>query len=404
MWQSASEREGATSRRVVLVGVPASRRTELFQAALARAGAPPALVVPYTELLGGRASLPDLVLPGTLVRIDSPGRDFETELTLLQAGADAEDEEGDYARASRVKLGALEFERGRILWPRQWYLGFRSALRMLEGQLLASPAHQLMNSPAEVALMFDKPACHRRLREGCVPVPKGLGTPDSFDELRDAMRAQGCARVFVKLAHGSSASGVVAYQTDGSRHRATTTVEVVRRGGQTLLYNSRRVRTHGDATEIAALIDELCRHRVQVERWFPKAGIGGRTFDLRVLVVAGRARQTVVRLSRHPLTNLHLLNGRGSVEAVASRMGGSAWAFALRACECALETAFPRSLYAGVDLAVAPDFRRHAVLEVNAFGDLLPGVLDEGLDTYAAELSAVGLAEGRPASAAVTRC
>lgn len=403
MWPSASETEGAPARRVVLVGVPAGRRTELFQAALARAGARPALVVPYTELLAGRASLPNLLLPGTLMRIDSPGRNFETELALLRAGADEDDEEGNYARAERGTLGALEFERGRIHWPRQWYLGFRRAMRMLEEQLLASRPHRLMNSPAEVALMFDKPACHRRLREGGVTVPKCLGTPGSFDELREAMREQGCARVFVKLAHGSSASGVVAYQTDGSRHRATTTVEVVRRGGRTLLYNSRRVRVHLCVREIAALIDELCRHRAHVEHWFPKAGVEGRTFDLRVVVIAGMASHTVVRLSRHTLTNLHLLNGRGSVAAVASRMGEAAWADAMRACERVLEVAFPRSLYAGIDLAIALDFRRHAVLEVNAFGDLLPGVLDGGLDTYDAELSAVGVADAGAASAAVTR-
>src|SRR5688572_23895099 len=157
MWPSASERAGAHSRRVVLVGVPASRRTELFQAALARAGAPAASVVSYTDLLGGRAFLPDLVRPGAWVRIDSPGKDFETELALLKAGAGAEDEEGRYARATRETLGALEFERGRILWPRQWYLGFRRTLRLVEKQLLSSHAHYLMNSPAEIALMFDKP-------------------------------------------------------------------------------------------------------------------------------------------------------------------------------------------------------------------------------------------------------
>ena len=403
MWPSASERASAHSRRVVLVGVPASRRTELFQAALSRAGAPAASVVSYTDLLGGRASLPDLVRPGTWVRIDSPGKDFETELALLKAGAGAEDEEGRYARATRETLGALEFERGRIHWPRQWYLGFRRTLRLVEKQLLSSHAHYLMNSPAEVALMFDKPACHRLLSESGVPVPKCLGTVGSFDELREAMRAEGCARVFVKLAHGSSASGVVAYQTDGVRHRASTTVEVVRRGGQTLLYNSRRIRTHLDAREIAALVDELCRHRAHVERWFPKAGIEGRTFDLRVVVIAGKARHTVVRLSRHPLTNLHLLNGRGSTEAVASRMGEAVWADALDACERVMRVAFPRSLYAGVDLAVAPDFRGRGVLEVNAFGDLLPGILHEGLDTYAAELDAVGLAHERPSAATEAR-
>lgn len=392
MWPSASERQRAPSRRVLLVGVPDGRRTVLFQEALRRAGAPAASVVSYADLLEGRAHLPDLVRPGTLVRVDSPGKDFETELALLKAGADAGEEEGRYARAPRGTLGALEFERGRIHWPRQWYLGFRRALRLIEEQLLSSHDHRLMNSPAEVALMFDKPACQRRLCESGVPVPEGLGTPGSFDELREAMRARGCARVFVKLAHGSSASGVAAYQTDGVRHRASTTVEVVRRGGETLLYNSRRVRAYCDEREIAALIDELCRHRAHVERWFPKAGISGRTFDLRVLVIAGKAGHTVVRLSRNTLTNLHLLNGRAGPEAVASKMGEAGWADALRACERVMTAAFRQSLYAGVDLAVAPDFRGRAVLEVNAFGDLLPGVLHEGVDTYAAELSAAGLA------------
>jgi hypothetical protein len=399
MWLSASERGHAHPRRVVLVGVPTSRRTELFQAALSRAGAPAALVVSYTDLLGGVAFLPDLVRPGTLVRIDSPGKDFETELALLKAGADAEDEERRYARVTRETLNTLEFERGRIHWPRQWYLGFRQTLRLMEKQLLSADAHYLMNSPAEIALMFDKPACHERLSESGVPVPKCLGTVGSFDELREAMREQGCARVFVKLAHGSSASGVVAYQTDGVRHRASTTVEVVRRGGETLLYNSRRIRAHRDAREIAALIDELCRHRAHVERWFPKAGIEGRTFDVRVVVIAGKARHRVVRLSRHPLTNLHLLNGRGSPEAVASRMGEAEWAASLHTCEQVMKVAFPRSLYAGIDLAVAPDFRGRSVLEVNAFGDLLPGVLHEGLDTYAAELSAAGIEHERLSAA-----
>ena len=36
-----------------------------------------------------------------------------------------------------------------------------------------------------------------------------------------------------------------------------------------------------------------------------------------------------------------------------------------------------------------PDCARYAVLEANAFGDLLPGVLCEGMDTYEAEARAV---------------
>jgi hypothetical protein len=68
-------------------------------------------------------------------------------------------------------------------------------------------------------------------------------------------------------------------------------------------------------------------------------------------------------------------------------MGDAAWAAAMRTCEAAA-ACFPESLHAGVDLRIAPDFQRHSVLEVNAFGDLLPGVLSEGKDTYSAEIRA----------------
>ncbi|GAB7045335.1 hypothetical protein JCM9534A_04610 [Catenuloplanes indicus JCM 9534] len=46
-------------------------------------------------------------------------------------------------------------------------------------------------------------------------------------------------------------------------------------------------------------------------------------------------------------------------------------------------------MHAGVDLMFAPGWSRHAVAEVNVFGDLLPGVLVDGRDTYGTELAAV---------------
>jgi hypothetical protein len=88
------------------------------------------------------------------------------------------------------------------------------------------------------------------------------------------------------------------------------------------------------------------------------------------------------------MTNLHLLNGRAAVERVQERMRPEAWDAVLETCR-RTATAFPRSLQAGIDLLIGPDYRRHAVGEVNAFGDLLPGVLHEGRDTYSAQIQAV---------------
>lgn len=57
---------------------------------------------------------------------------------------------------------------------------------------------------------------------------------------------------------------------------------------------------------------------------------------------------------------------------------------------------FPGSLATGVDVMVGADRRSAAVAEVNAFGDLLPGLGDlagNGRDTYAEQAEAI---VGRP--------
>lgn len=370
---------------MLLVTVPDSRRTHLFQEALARLGQRPARVVSFVDLLAGREVLTDLVEPGTVVRIDSPGKDFETERALLRAGAEVNDS-GDYARLTSDEVERLEFDRGKILCSRQWYLGFCGVLNLIEDQISGAQC-RLMNSLSDIALMFDKPRCQKVLADSGIPTAKNFGEVRSFAELRECLRRNECTRVFIKLAHGSSGSGVLAYETNGHKHQATTTIEAVSRGNELHLYNSRRIRVYRELREIAPLIDALCRHRVYVEQWLPKAGLGERVFDLRVVVIGSHARHTVVRLNQRPITNLHLLGGRGSLDAVVQRMGDESWKAAMRTCERVMRDCFSHSLYAGIDLHIAPDFSKHNVFEVNAFGDLLPDVFCAGLDTYEMELA-----------------
>jgi hypothetical protein len=384
MWPSAS-----SAPPFVVVGNPGDRRVELFQAALGGLGLPPAQVVAYTDLLAGNAQLASAVSPGAIVRIESPGRDFAVEQALLLLGAgEPDDEDACYERIEPAAVEQLTFDKGRLLPLRQWYLGLRAALRLIERQLAACPPHRLMAWPGDILTMFDKRACHARLLGAGVALPQSLGPVHSYDELVAAMEQARCLRVFVKPAHGSSASGVVAYQISQGRHLATTTVELVREQGQLRLYNSRQLREYREPAEVVTLLNAICRQRAHVERWVPKASIAGRVFDLRVVMIAGRARHVVVRTSRGPMTNLHLLNQRGVWADVLARMGDAAWDDARRTCELAM-ACFPNSLYAGIDLLIGTDYRRHAVLEVNAFGDLLPGALWDGADTYTAEIRAV---------------
>jgi hypothetical protein len=373
--------------RVVTIANPSGVRVASFQAALERSGQPPSEVVSYIDLLDGRVGLEQSLREGDLLRIESPGQEFEVEKRLIALGAGVEDESGP-ARIGRDEALRLPFDRGRIWFPRQWFLGFRELLRLIDRQRAACPGHVAMNAPSEIEVMFDKPRCHGLLTSLGVSCPPSVGQVRSYEELRQRMRGAGMSRVFVKLAHGSSASGVVAFAVGPGNLLAITTAEVVREGGEVRLYNTRAIRRIEDEREIAGIVDALAREGVQVERWVPKAGIDGHVFDLRVVVIAGEARHVVVRMGRGPLTNLHLKNRRGEPSALRSRMPEGAWEAAMAEAERA-SAAFPGSLHAGVDLLIAPGYRRRAVLEVNAFGDLLHGVTDRGLNTHEAEVRAL---------------
>ncbi len=388
MLPSLNSRKYRTPPHFIIIGNPGNRRVTLFQSALAKLGLPPATEIAYIDLLSGRCHLGEVVRSHSTVRIESPGRDFEVEKAILAIGANAAAAEGS-PWISREAALQLEYDRGRILYPRQWYLGYGIVLAQLQQQLAECAAqntpHYLMNSPSDIAVMFDKIECHALCTQHYVPVPQSLGAISSFDELVVRMQAMKTRRVFVKLAHGSSASGVVALAINGVAWQAMTTVELVQAGSEVRLYNSRHIRCYRDRSSIATIIDALCRDRVQVEAWVPKASMNNRTFDLRVVAIAGKAQHVVVRLSKSPMTNLHLKNQRSEPTALMAKMGHVAWDSVLQTCE-RVALIFPESLYLGIDLLIPIRFKQSLVLEVNAFGDLLPDITHNGLDTYATEI------------------
>jgi hypothetical protein len=373
--------------KFVVLGNPESPRVAGFQSALLSCGLPPAKIIAWSDFLGGRVQLPAVIQADEIVRLESPGRDWLVEKLLLQRGAQAAEEENQWAWIPSASVKDLAFEKGR-LWPsRQWFLGLKAALMEVETQLKDSAPHRVTHNAPEIEIMFDKPRCQTRLHAAKIPTPRALGIPQNFDDLTAKMQAAHCRRAFIKLAHGSSATGVVAYQTNGINHRAVTTTEVVKTKNQTCLYNSRRVRTLTSLQEIAELMDALCLHRAHAEEWVPKANFRGRSCDLRVVVIKDRARHKVVRLSKHPLTNLHLLNDRAEGELLRNEVPPESWEAAMHSCEKVMHC-FPNSLCSGVDLLFTPGFTRHALIEVNAWGDLLPGALHENQTTYKAQIDA----------------
>ncbi|WP_371499119.1 STM4014 family protein [Kitasatospora sp. NBC_00374] len=368
----------APAPALTVLGNPGHRRIALFAAAARAAGLPEPAVLPWQDALRGTYR----IAPGTLLRIESPGEDGTVDRLLRGPAL------GAGWAPTRVEGGAA------------WYAGLTAALDRLAGAVREAPGARLLGEPAEIAVMFDKRRAHRLLDGAGVPVPRALPgpSPSGWAELTERLATAGLRRVFLKPAHGSSASGVVALEF-GPRGQVLATTSVELADGR--LYNSLRVRRYRSPSEVATLVDLLAPDGLHVEQWVPKASQQGRSADLRVVVVAGRATHVVVRTSTHPMTNLHLGGARGDTELVRAA-AGPAWPGLLETAERAA-ACFPRSPMVGVDLLPVAGWRRGLVGEVNAFGDLLPGLTGlpggpaEGLDTYGAQIAALPAHRHHPA-------
>lgn len=367
----------------VLIANHQSPRVKLFQQSLAAFDLPPVQFIPYEDLLNDRDSLTHYDSPTTWFRFDAPERNFATDRGFIAAGANVPDH-GQHHRISSAAAQQLPEDIGRIFHPRQWYLGWRSRLhawtKTLQGHIL--------NHPSDIVRMFDKIQCQRILAEAGIPIARSLAQTrliHNYEQLKTTMAEEGCDRVFVKLAHGSGASGVVAYESRGDTERAITTVERAIEDGELRFYNSRKVRQYRKPEHIADIINFLAKERIQVEAWIPKARIKGREFDARVVVIGGKACQVVLRLGRSPMTNLHLGSDRYTIADLPPGLTTEAWETMLHTCEQAA-ACFSRTFYCGVDLLITPNLKDHYILELNAFGDLVKDVTWQGQDTYTTEL------------------
>ncbi|NMO21884.1 STM4014 family protein [Pyxidicoccus fallax] len=363
----------------ILIGNAENRRVTLFQEALARQGLPPATVVPWVDFLAHPRVLADLPDTEALVRIDSAGESWEVEKALLRLGYPDTGAAGCTA-ISPPHLDMLGYDHGRILCPRQHHLGFLRALSELEALFAAHPRWWVLQSPASIAELFDKRLTSRRYAALGVPVPEPLEGVTDAESLRERMREQDCREVFVKLSCGSSASCLAIYRRGRARDTLVTTIEQAETGW----YNSLRVRRLDDTARMDEVLGFLLREGSQVERAIPKARLGGDFFDCRVLMVRGEPAFTVVRQSRHPITNLHLGGWRGDLDELRAAAPANEWEAAMESCRAVARA--HDCLHVGIDLMFEDFFTGHRVLEANAFGDLLPNLRRDGLTVYEWEI------------------
>lgn len=345
----------------ILLANPSNRRVTAFCTALDAAGQT-FEVCSWSAFLADPGALPET--KDALFRIDSVGEDPAVEQALLRLGRDRAEAEGVWV-ASDAEINALPQRFGAILAPRQAHLGFLTALDALDRCIAERPGWALLNPTSTIRVCFDKRVA--------APLLAGVGLPvaRAVQPIGDTLPEPGPDGLVIKLASGSSASCLGIWRRGPHGPELFTSVERTPTG----LYNSLRPRSYsGPAAR--SLIRLILKEGAHVEEFIPKAEMDGQNFDLRILVVGGEPAFTVVRRSPLPITNLHLGGTRGDparLDGIVPERVGSAIDHAMRSVSLALP-----ALHLGVDVMIerdpAPGSPGFRVLEVNAFGDLLPNL------------------------------
>ncbi len=359
----------------IIVGNPENRRVISFVADVVASKVHTYSVVSYLDLLDKRVNWAQHIRPNSIIKIDSPGENSRVRQKLIEYGNEI---------PPSVNFAFLN-DFGRICYQEEWYRGFCLFLLDLKKQLIGLDV-RLMNGIDSILTMFDKVACKEILVKNNILTPVSLGAISDYAALRSQMHAQGINSVFIKPAHSSSASGVVAFRTNGSRLQAISSIEISKEKEEIVLYNSLKIKTYTDETTIISLLNRLLKSKTVVEQWIPKATFQGSAFDFRVVVINGKARHIVARMSKSPITNLHLGNARGDLAGIIAYIGTANFD-KIKTIAAQVAACFPDCLYMGVDVLISSNLKHIKVLEVNAFGDLLPNLMDENESVYEAQIS-----------------
>ncbi len=327
-----------------LIGNLENRRVRDFCSRWLALGQPKPILIDYQEL-------PTAAPRVDVLRIDSPGENAALANHLIALGGAPK---------------AAKIEHGEVAYVREFHLGYCELLRRIDAWNL--PA---FNAPGEIAVMFDKWQSHQKFVGAGLHRPPSTLAPSSYSQWQKQRAEHG--RIFLKPLHGSSSSGVCALRWTPTKQQLISPIRIA--GGR--LFNSLRVQSYDTWEQIQFILARLLPQGMIAETWIPKLSLQGGAVDVRVLVIAGQARHFVLRQSHSPMTNLHLGNRRADPTGLEVPLAGAA-RLAEKAAAC-----FPNSLYAGVDVLL--DLRGKAYIgEINAFGDLLPGLIDRGEDTYTA--------------------
>lgn len=234
-----------------------------------------------------------------------------------------------------------------------------------------------LNTPEEILTALNKRECQNRLiQAGISTTGEGLNRQEERrfsrgGELLSWMAEQRESQIFIKPVWGSGAAGVCAlrfHPEKGTGALYTCAAFADDDKQEHPLINTKKLRVLRNRGEIEVFLDQILSIDCLVERWYPKASFQEYSYDLRAVWQFGQLDFLLARLSKGPLTNLHLNNHPLPAEELGLPLSVREEIEEL--CR-RISFAFPGLSSFGADILLERGSLRPRIIEINGQGDLL---------------------------------
>lgn len=361
----------------LIIGDNKGRRIKTFTDCLSEEKNLSYFVLDWIELLEEPGILEKFLKKSNIVKIEPPEKNTEIYEKFLKYGRGAE------------KILFNENKTGKnadiIKAPGVWFDGVKNVFWKMNRIFENYKKTYIMCNIKEALIMMDKKETYEYLagHGKNFYLPERTKDFQNYEEFFETVKNSRTAKYFIKLRCGSGSTGVLAYSYNSrlNEEKIFTSLNYSEESGRKDFYSTYRVKMYTDKKVIENMINWVIENGAHIEKWIPKLTFEEYGFDTRVFVADKNAEYMLSRLSRSPVTNLHLKNMRKESETF---MGAEELKLLKTASEEVMEI-FSESLYAGIDVLLSNNLKPY-IIDVNPFGDLFHNLIGSKKNVYYAEI------------------
>lgn len=366
--------------KFLIIGDEKGKRIEVFLNCLKNKSFYNYNVLTWQEIINNQGEIKKYLENGTIVKIEPPEKDLYLYKSFLKIGLKENN-------LDERKIDNIDFSKCPIIDPSNWYKGIEKVFLDIDFQIKNSEHRNIfmMNDINESLIMMDKKRTYDMLEKSSYMnkefyLPKRLKSYKNYNEFREEVENK-YIKCFIKLRCGSGSEGVIAYSNNPRFNEEKIHTSLNYSKEENIFYSGYKVNSTTEKDIIKKLINWVFENGAHVETWIPKDRYNGLAFDTRSIVIDKKSEYLLGRLSKTPITNLHLKNERKeSIEYLNEEKLNT-----IKTASEAVMNVFNNSFLAGIDVVNSRNGKPY-IIDVNPFGDLLHHLIGTNKNIYYKEI------------------